>query len=122
MYYYSKMVLTAYCLVSKKHVPMETYKVYQTERGGYYIRGESSKCPTVVGKFTTKEEAMKLAKGAKIPIWKGDPATKKKREEAKKRKKARKEKVKEKEKEKKVKEKEKAKKLKEKEKSSKKKK
>ena len=103
---------------SKKKIEMDTFKVYQFERGGYYVRGESSKCPHTLNSIVSKENAIKLANGAKIPIWKGDPATKKKREAIKKRKIERKEKKKEAEKAKKLKEK--AKKLKEKEKTKKK--
>ena len=98
----------------RKKIKMDTYEVFKFERGGYYVRGESSKCPHVLNRIVSKDDALKLADGKKIPIWKGDPATKKKRDEAKKRKKERKEKKKLKEKEKKLKEKEK--KLKEKEK------
>lgn len=100
----------------KKKIEMDTYKVYQFERGGYYVRGESSKCPHILGSIVSKENAIILADGSKIPIWKGDPATKKKREALKKRKALRKEKKKETEKAKKVKEK--AKKVKEKAKKS----
>jgi hypothetical protein len=101
---------------SKKKIEMDTYKVYQFERGGYYVRGESSKCPHILNSIVSKENAISLADGSKIPIWKGDPATKKKREALKKRKALRKEKKKETEKAKKVKEK--AKKVKEKAKKS----
>jgi hypothetical protein len=90
---------------SKIKIEMDTYKVYQFERGGYYVRGESSKCPHVLSSIVSKENAISLADGSKIPIWKGDPATKKKREALKKRKALRKEKKKETEKAKKVKEK-----------------
>ena len=95
-------------------IKMDTYQVFKFERGGYYVRGESSKCPHVLNRIVSQEVAMKLAGDKKIPIWKGDPATKKKREAAKKKKKERKEMKKMKEKEKAIKLKEKAKKLKEK--------
>lgn len=89
----------------KKEIKMDTYEVFKFERGGYYVRGESSKCPHVLNRIVSKDDALKLADGRKIPIWKGDPATKKKREAAKKKKKERKEKKKLMEKEKKLKEK-----------------
>jgi hypothetical protein len=104
----------------KTEIKMDVYDVYKFERGGYYVRGESSKCPHVLNRIVDEETALKLAGGKKIPIWKGDPATKKKREAVKKKKKERKEIKKIKEKEKKQKEKEKAKKAKESKKKSKK--
>ena len=104
----------------KTDIKMDVYDVYKFERGGYYVRGESSKCPHVLNKIVDEETALKLAGGKKILIWKSDPATKKKREAVKKKKKERKEIKKIKEKEKKQKEKEKAKKAKESKKKSKK--
>ena len=102
-----------------KKVKMDTYEVFKFENGSYYVRGESPDCPHVVTKIVSKADALKLANGKNIPLWKVNPATKKKKEEAKQRKKERKERKKAKEKEKKLKEKEKEKKLKEKEKAKK---
>ena len=113
MYKYSKMNFYGICLSGRKKgekpksIKMDTYELFQFPNGRYYVRGESSKCPHVLGTFTTEELALKAADGKKIKLWKGDPATKKKREEMKKKRKARKEMKKEKEKEKKLKEKEK---------------
>ena len=124
MYKYSKMNFYGICLSGRKKgekpksIKMDTYELFQFPNGRYYVRGESSKCPHTLNSIVSKENAIKLANGAKIPIWKGDPATKKKREAIKKRKIERKEKKKEAEKAKKLKEK--AKKLKEKEKTKKK--
>ena len=110
MYHYSKMVLTAYCVKLKKKVPLDDYKVYSMGKNRYMVRGESSKCPSVVTTFVSFEDAQKLTGSSKFPKWVVSPAKQKEKNAAKKRKMARKEKKKEVEKEKKRKEKERAKK------------
>ena len=48
---------------SKKKIEMDTFKVYQFERGGYYVRGESSKCPHTLNSIVSKENAIKFLMG-----------------------------------------------------------
>ena len=102
------MVLTAYCLKLKKKVPIDEYKIYTTGVNKYMVRGESSKCPSIVTTFVNFETAQKLTGSSKFPKWVVSDKKKKEAVEKKKRKTLRKEKKKE--KEKKVKDKEKAKK------------
>jgi len=110
MYHYSKMVLTAYCVKLKKKVPIQDFKIYSMGGNKYMVRGESSKCPSVVTTFVSFETAQKLTGSSKFPKWKVSEKKKKETAARKKRKQARKEKKKEAEKAKKRRERERAKK------------